>query len=462
MKKILNLLVIFVTILVLFSCVNEKQLTTPQNFKIIDTVASWDSVENATKYRLNLEKDGTSMKRIVNETQIDLNDLDLDPGTYIINVQAVGNGTNDSLYTTNNLEYVQKDLNVVNELKENNLLDSLYVKWNGRTLYNEEKKLNMVYHSASGFEIKFVGSKLTTRLYATNYNNPSYRPYVVVVFDDDFDNMIRTPLTQKYTDFVLAEGINDGLEHKVTLYKSTESIDSHIGVESITTDGKFISGIDIKERKIEFIAASSSTGYGNLGSPSENKTSANSDCMQGFAAISARKLNADFQIFSASGWGVKASIYANAGENLFDAYKNYDFRGEAKNISYTFNLFTPDVIVVNLGTNDYSYANQAGITDTEKLARLEAFKTQYMAFIEYLHAIYPNAHIVLFYGLMNENKAIIDATNEMYEILLPKVVNLSQIKVSGDAQGCAYHPSVASHKAVANLLVNHIKSKLGW
>lgn len=464
-KKVLKFLAVTILgVFFLFGCGKKtEKLPTPTNLKLVDTVLSWNSVDGAVKYRLNLKYGEDNMKRIVNEPSVDLNSLDLEPGTYLVSVQAIGSKDNDSDYSETSIEYVQKNMNIVNNLSGTEMLDSLYVKWNGRTLYNEDKSLNMVYHSASGFEVKFMGTKVTTRLYATNYSDAAHRPYIVIVLDDDYDNMVRIGLNTRYTDLTLVENINDNLEHKIALYKSTESIDSHIGVENIITDGEFISGIDIKDHKIEFIAASSSTGYGNLASkPSEAKTSANSDCMQAFAAITARKLNADFQIFSASGWGVKASLYANPGENIYNAYKYYDFRGEAKDISYSFNKFTPNVIVVNLGTNDYSYANQAGISDAEKLQRLEEFKAQYMAFIEYIHAIYPSAHIVLFHGLMNENKAITSATEEMYEILLPKVKNLSIIKVSGDAQGSNSHPSVASHKSVANLLVAHIKKELGW
>ena len=461
-KSMKFLLVVIFGVLMLFGCSKDEKLDTPSNFSINGTVASWDAVVGATKYRLDLVKDGSSMKRMINDTSVDLATLDLAVGTYTVNVQAVGDGSNDSEYTTSNLKYEQKNLNVVNELVGESLLDSLYVKWNGRTLYNEEKALNMVYHSASGFEVKFIGSKVTSRLYATNYNDQTRKPYVVIVLDDNFDNMVRIDLTEKYTDLVLVEGITDGLEHKVTLYKSTESTDSHIGVEKISTDGEFVQGIDIRDRKIEFIAASSSTGYGNLAkNANEGKNTTNSDCMQAFAAITARTLNADFNIFSASGWGVKASAYTSAGENLFNAYKNVDFRGEAKDIKYSFSNFTPDVVVVNLGTNDYSYAN-AGATEAQKLARLNEFKEQYMAFIEYIHAVYPNAHIVLFHGLMNENVAIANLTNEMYELLLPTVKTISIIKVSGDGQGSAYHPSVASHKAVAKQLVAHIKENVGW
>ena len=463
LKKSMKFLFLMICgVCMLFACGKEEKLATPSNFEINGTIASWDAVEGASKYRLDLVIDGSSTKRIVNETSIDLNELGLEVGTYTVNVQAVGDGENDSAYTTSNLVYEQKNLDAISVLEGEAMLDSLYVKWNGRTLYKEEEAVNKVYHSASGFEVKFIGTKVSVILTATNFNDASKRPYIVIVVDENFDDMKRLPLEAKTNEVVLYEGDADGLEHKVTLYKSTESTDSHIGVQKIWTDGEFVQGIDIKERKIEFVAASSSTGYGNLAkNANEGKTSANSDCMQAFAAITARKLNADFNIFSASGWGVKASAYTASNENLYNAYKNIDFRGEAKDIKYSFSNFTPDVVVVNLGTNDYSYAN-AGSTEAIKAMRLQEFKEQYMAFIEYIHAIYPNAHIVLFHGLMNENVAIANLTNEMYELLLPTIQNISIIKVSGDGQGSSYHPSVASHKAVANQLVQHIKDELGW
>ena len=50
---------------VLTGC-KSKSLDTPTNFKIEGDVATWDAVEDATKYRLEFEKDGEKIKRLVN------------------------------------------------------------------------------------------------------------------------------------------------------------------------------------------------------------------------------------------------------------------------------------------------------------------------------------------------------------------------------------------------------------
>ncbi len=468
MIKKQNILIILV--LMIFSLVGckdkgedkLKKLSVPTNFQITGDTASWDEVKFAKTYRLSFTSGDVTMKRVVEETSVDLTTLSLPEGTYQVNIQAVGDRTNDSDYTTTNLTYTAKNLKKVTEFSGRDMLDSLYVKWNGRTLFNETKQLNMVYHSASGFEVRFKGESVTTRLYATNYTNGSTRPYVVIVVDEDFENMRRVALTAQYTDLVLVEGILDDAIHKVTLYKSTESTDSHIGVEKISTTGEFIQDIDLKERKIEFIAASSSTGYGDLAaSSSVTKTSENSDCMQAFSGITARMLNADFSIYAASGWGVKASSWTNSGENLFDAYKKYDFRGEGKEVPYVYSSFIPDVIVINLGTNDYSYIN-AGSTEAIKHQRLIDFKEQYSAFLEFLHDIYPNCHIVILHGVMNEAKEITESTIQIYEGLKNKIENLSIIKINGDGKGSNSHPSLASHQNIAEKLVAHIKEQVGW
>ena len=321
----------------------------------------------------------------------------------------------------------------------------------------------MIYHSASSFEVKFQGSKVQFELYATKFNDTSHKPYIVVMVDDNYETRLRLVVNEKFKVFDTLDlgftGLDDGNTHTLTVYKSTESIDSHLGLKSVTTDGTFVPGIEYKDRHIEFIAASSSTGHGNLGSPTVSKSTDNSDCMQAFSYLTARALNSEISIYSASGWGVKFSRWTNPNTlNLFDAYKKVDFfSDEMWNVS---NII-PDVIVINLGTNDWSYINNA--TDAaERDNRMEQFKNQYVDFLNYLHHAYPDCKIIIFYGLMNEGQASYDATVEIYNRALPTIPGLAKIQVSGDGQGSAGHPSVKSHKDVAQLLIAKIKQEMGW
>lgn len=465
LKKILKFFVLLIfCLLTLCGCSKESKLSMPSNLSISGTTLSWNSVSGAIKYRVDFEKEGESVKRMVKENKVDLNTMDLEEGTYNIKVQAIAkNSKYDSEYSKEYIEYRQNNLNKVKEFKGDELNNSRYIRWMGRTTYSKLKSLKMVYHTASGFEVKFFGSRVETRIFATNYSVYGRNPFVTIVVDDDYENQRRIEITEEYTDLILVDGIADNLEHKVTLYKSTESQDSILGIENIKTTGEFIADVDVKSHKIEFIGDSGSCGFGNLNKPTEQKTSKGSDGMKGFAALTGIALDADFQIFAASGWGVKASIYTTPNTvNVFDAYKYYDFGGTGATIKYDYSSFIPDLIVINLGTNDYSYIYAAVSDSVEYARRLQAYKDQYIALVNFVHTLYPEAHILMLHGLMNEGKVIADATNEMYNQLKPQIPNLSTIEINGDGLGASNHPSASSHKQISGILVNHIKNTLGW
>ena len=461
-KKFNLLAIIFICIVILAGCKSNK-LDTPANFKIVEGIASWDIVEGAEKYRLEFVKEGNSIKRVVSTNQVNLEELDLAEGTYIINVQAVSS-KEESEYTKDNLEYVVLGGDKVRLFEGEELLNSRYIRWMGRTSYSKLKALNLVNHTASGFEVKFKGSSVSARIFATRYNEEDFRPFVTIVVDGDYENQRRIGLTEEYTDLVLVEGITDNEIHTVTLYKSSESQDNKIGIEKISTTGEFIAEIDVKDHKIEFIGDSGSCGFGNLSRPyGQDYSSEISDGLQSFASLTGIALDADFQIFAASGWGVKASMYTTPNTvNVFDAYKHYDFNSGGATQKYDFSKFTPDLVVINLGTNDYSYIKAAETTPSLYKQRLQDYTDQYKELVNFVHAIYPNAHIIMLHGLMNEGKVIADATNEMFAELKLTIPNLSTIEINGDGKGASNHPSAASHKEISDVLVKHIKDTLGW
>lgn len=439
----------------LMGCTKKQKLDAPENIAINGDVLSWDQVDNAINYQVKIvNSKGNEQTKIVATNSLNLFELNLQPNKYTIYIQALGGKDfMDSDLSTENITY-----EVVKELKEELLLaEQGYIKWQGRTSYDQGKRVNMMYHSSSSFEVKFIGTSITIILYATKYSTPVTQPYYVLIINDDYENRQRVALTQDYT--IISLDIFPTSENTIntlTLYKSTESIDSHIGLNSISTNGRFIKEVNYKDRLIEFIAASSSTGYGNLSK--DGKTTSNSDALQAFSYLTARDLNADLNIYAASGWGVKASRWTGPHTlNMFDAYKKVDFFSEE---IWDQSKIQPDVIVINLGTNDWSYINMAS-TQEERNVRMQAFKDQYVAFLDYLHTSYPTCKIIMLYGLMRESN-IYNATIEIYD--RAKVTNpgLAILKVEGDAGGANSHPSLACHRLIADLLVEKIKSEMGW
>ena len=431
------------------------ELDAPTGLMIEDGYIFFDIMGATDDYIIKFENSENVIEREIGASAM-VAELLIPEGIYQVSIKAKGDGTNflDSKYS-DPIEYVKETTYM--ELKEKELINGGYIKWMGRTYYNEEKKANEVYHSASGFELFFKGSTVTATITATNSSNSLMRPIIVIVIDDDFSNAKTIALDKPSQEITLISDNKDILEHKIDLYKRSESIDSHIAIENIKTDGIFVKKIVNKELKLEFIAASSSTGYGNLGSPSSSgKTTENSDCLQGFAFLTAQALNADVNFFSASGWGCAFSKWTSPNSaNVADEYKYVDFNSK---VPWIHGYYVPDVVVVNLGTNDWSYIN-AATTNEERDARMTAFQRKYISFLTDLHNYYPDAQIIVLYGLMNES-SIYEITEAIVKTAQIAIPNLVSIKINGDARGYNSHPSVASHKEIAEKLTSFIKETL--
>ena len=439
-----------------------KQLNVPSGLNIEEDYIFFNAMGATDQYVVKFVDGETVIEREIDSAGADVFELAIPAGNYQVSIKAksIDSQYADSEYS-DPISYTKVER--IMELKEKDLINAGYIKWMGRTYYDEEEKVNRVYHSASGFELFFKGSEVVATITATNYNSAGYRPCIVIVIDDDFDNATTLFLDKASQDVVLITGNDDALEHKIDLYKRSESLDSHIAISSIRTDGVFMQKIVNKSLKIEFIAASSSTGYGNLGNAaSGSKTTSNSDALKGFAFLTAQALDADLSIYSASGWGCAASQWTSPNNlNVPDAYDYVDFSSyqrKAEKEKWAYVKYIPDIVVVNLGTNDWSYIN-ASTNDTQRDERMNAFQKKYIAFLKHLHEIYPDAQLIVLYGLMNE-QSIYDVTEQIVENAKMTIPNLLSIKINGDGAGYNSHPSAASHIVIARKLTQFIQENM--
>lgn len=465
LKKLFIFIIFGIFTLFIASCEmgGSTSIAVPEDLEINDTIISFKEVEGATKYRIEIRNIETEeiLKRFV-ENGTDLDSLNIPEGKYMIKIQAMNDNNNESKFSEE-VAYSQKDLYLVNSIEGEQLIDGKYIKWMGRTSYNATTKANTMYYTAAGFSVNVKKVEedltLTATVTATNYNISDKMPYIVLVLDDDFENTITLNLSRQTNEVVLVGdggfSITDEEVHKVSLYKRSESIDSHIALKKLVTSGKFIEGVTYKERKIEVIAASSSTGYGNLSATA--KTTATSDGLHAFAFLSALALDAEINIVSASGWGIYASRWTSPQTiNMHDKYFNTDV---SSNEVWDTTKYVPDLIVVNFGTNDLSYINLA--TDSvEKAKRIENFISMYVDFVKKLKATYNDPEIIILYGLMNESG--IYAEHEEIFDRLSEYEGIYLLKINGDAKGYNSHPSVTSHAEIAETLTAKIREIEGW
>lgn len=216
-------------------------------------------------------------------------------------------------------------------------------------------------------------------------------------------------------------------------------------------------------RTIEFIGNSITCGYGvESNDPKEGFTYATENHYKTYAAIAARRLNARCRAIARSGIG----IYRNYGDTIIGSAepmpKVYD-RTLFGDSTYIFDFAShkqPDVVCVNLGTNDTSL-------DTYEVPRM---RKAYADFVARLRSLYPDAKIVMLTGSMLGGQALTDVCATLDAVVAEaKAVgdeNIYRFDMSpqtGDlGYGADYHPSEKQHQKMADELVPFLSEITGW
>lgn len=199
--------------------------------------------------------------------------------------------------------------------------------------------------------------------------------------------------------------------------------------------------------KIEFVGDSITAGYGVLGNKGDAWSVTNSDCTGSYAYLTAQKLDADYSVVAWSGICTKAYIWANI--NMDNLYKRVSNSNTAQ---YAFD-FSPDVVVLNLGTNEATYLGSHYDYGAQ-------FPVDYKEFLTYLREKNPDAYIICLYGMMGKNSTIDNgiktALNEMND---PKIV-YNPFAFEADQNAANGHPCLLAQSVWAELLSNYITNSV--
>ena len=218
------------------------------------------------------------------------------------------------------------------------------------------------------------------------------------------------------------------------------------------------------KHRIEFIGNSITCGFGIEGANAKERFRYSTENQYyTYAAITARNLDAECFVVARSGIG----MYRNYnGKLLGDAeimpvvypYTLYGMKGE----EWDFSKFTPDVVCINLGTNDTSKPNY----------RIDLFRDNYVKFYHTLRDLYPNAKIVLLSGTMikagsQREKDLDEALKQVAEIARQEgdteVYQFAMTPEDGSmGWGSSWHPSKQRHAKMAEELTRFLQEITGW
>ena len=324
------------------------------------------------------------------------------------------------------------------------LLDKFF-KCEGRRYVNNGR----LFLNASGALLKgrFRGSELSLTLFSEPVVK-GRNTYIRLTLDGR-RRRVRLPVGEKVLSFTFPAG-----EHTFEVVKLNESESNSLALSSALTDGEFLPVTEEKKIKIEFIGDSITTGYGvRAKSADEEYTTATQDVTLAYSYLTARALNAEMEICAASGWGMYKSKYAE--HALPDFYANIDLTRNRERWDFS---FRPDVIVLALGTNDFSYL--ADLSGEKREKEYTALTRKSVAFIKEL---LKRAPVVWVYGFSgSESQKGLPAFMEEVrrELPSPNFYTL-QVKDSHSLNDiCAGHPGRRTHKLAAERLVRFIKKTI--
>ena len=343
-----------------------------------------------------------------------------------------------------------------------------FVKWHGRAEYKAaDGGAVFFYHTASGFEVSFVGTKLEAALTTDNTDDPAEFAKIAVAVDGEalpLEGRVFT-LRQAVEKVTFAEGLPRGA-HTLRALKRSEPEDSANAVISIRTDGHFTAPPAAAAVKVACVGGSGISGHGSIGAAGQARTTDNSSSLHGFGYLTARMLGADVQFVSASGWGLKYGYNQTAATrgtaNLSAAFDTVGIGRDRQIIAARVDhaQFIPDIVIVNAGGNDYnSYIN--GLSGAAQSAAITAFQQEVAAFCTRLIALNPNVLILWTYTANARNgAAALAAINALPPALNARILptTIAQVGDYGDPVGANNHASLQTHIRISAALAAAIES----
>ena len=327
-------------------------------------------------------------------------------------------------------------------------------------------------HSGSGAEFTFTGTKAVITLQADSaiMNGANEQARVAIFVNDELvvDDMINK-MQKTYTVF---ESETDR-ECVVRIVKLSEAPMSTFGITSIEVTARGgIKPTKDKEHLIEFIGDSITCGYGvEDEDPNHNFKTSTENAMKAYAYKTAMALDADYRLVSFSGWGIISGYTATGEEKMTEelvpryyeklGYSRGKFLGVTPaDVAWDFSKRQPDLIVVNLGTNDDSYTK--GIASREK-----DYKEQYIEFLKVIRKNNPDATILCTLGIMGGRlypmveQAVAEYSQETGDT---NIHSMKFAEQNGAVDGLAadWHPTEKTHAKAAKRLTEKIKEIMGW
>lgn len=298
----------------------------------------------------------------------------------------------------------------------------------------------------------FEGTSCSIRL---NDGNNVY----AITIDQQAPQVLETDTSAVYS---VAVDLTDSV-HTILIEKRTEAF---VGIGEflgfiLDKDRDLLAQNPAPDRRIEFIGNSITCGYGvegeNANSPFTPETE---NATLSYAALVGRALDADYQMVAYSGKGVVRN-YGDPDKTSPDPLPSlYDRTLCVDSVpAWDFTSWIPQVVVINLGTNDFS---------TQPHPDKSVFQQAYTQLINRVQSHYPGVTVFCICGPM---------IGEPCGSYIQEVVNLCQqdnankkvyyIGISTNLltmsdRGSDWHPNIQGQQKIADVILPIIRDTMNW
>lgn len=300
----------------------------------------------------------------------------------------------------------------------------------------------------SGVFFRFRGTKAALRFDVPAMNQ---RLFMQVWIDGRWSRVC----LEEGSTVVEAIAAEDG-DHKVYCTRINEVLDGvPVVLRDIELEGAapaLLNAPVLPDRRMMFIGDSITCGFGLLTEGTGNgfKTD-EQDGAHTYAALTAAHFQAQAHFICISGRG----IVRNCDDFQAPLIPEFFEQTTVSNPTpWDHTAYSPDIVVVNAGTND---------ADGENHTTPEKFQAGVRAFIGRLRELYPQAKILWTYGMMNG--FMHDALKETVNALADPAVQylpLGSVYDHENELGACCHPNQRAHRRCAGVMIDAVAAITGW
>ncbi len=350
---------------------------------------------------------------------------------------------------------------------------SEHTKISGRTLFRDG--IRFLGYSGTSVSFRFCGKKAAAHIISDIENYETFqRAWAAVFIDDGKEPYKRFEISYAEADYVLFES-DVPKEVTVTLMKYTEPEYGTLGLKWLETDSdSLLPPPERKRRKIQIIGDSITCGFGVEGSVED---AIHRTCIENprksYSLLTALELDAEVEIVAWNGKGIISAYIGEDTERADDSWlvpmlyeytdagceRDYFHAPESGWEKWGHNNFEPDLVLINLGTNDASYTR--GIPE-----RNEEFKKAYLAFLQRIHTLHPASAVLCMVGTMDGRLCgtVGEAVREFVSACPD--VNADFIALSPQKEeeglGTYWHPTEVTQRKTAAIVVAKARGMMGW